>query len=69
MRYAMGKFHLYSMRKYITEYVKPCLYCQRYKVSNLKPSGLLQTPVPAKRFEFLAIDLFGPLPETSTGNR
>ncbi|GFV26859.1 retrovirus-related Pol polyprotein from transposon 412 [Trichonephila clavipes] len=51
------------MRKYITDYVKNCPDCIKYKASNQKPSGLLQTPVPAKRFETLAIDLFGPLPE------
>ncbi|GFV48430.1 retrovirus-related Pol polyprotein from transposon 412 [Trichonephila clavipes] len=39
--------------------------CIKYKASNQKPSGLLQTPVPAQRFETLAIDLFGPLPERS----
>ncbi|GFT43617.1 retrovirus-related Pol polyprotein from transposon 412 [Trichonephila clavipes] len=36
---------------------------------NQKPSGLLQTPVPAQRFETLAIDLFGPLPESKDGKR
>ncbi|GFX65792.1 retrovirus-related Pol polyprotein from transposon 297 [Trichonephila clavipes] len=30
-------------------------------------TGLLQTPVPAQRFESIAIDLFGPLPETTEG--
>ncbi|GFU06533.1 retrovirus-related Pol polyprotein from transposon 412 [Trichonephila clavipes] len=44
--------------------VKNCPDCIKYKVSNQKPSSLLQTPVPAQRFETLAIDLFGPLPET-----
>ncbi|GFW70643.1 nuclear receptor coactivator 2 [Trichonephila clavipes] len=31
--------------------------------------GLLQTPVPAQRFVTLAIDLFGPLPESKDGKR
>ncbi|GFU27050.1 retrovirus-related Pol polyprotein from transposon 412 [Trichonephila clavipes] len=44
--------------------VKNCPDCIKYKASNQKPSGLLQTPVPAQRFEILAIDLFGPLPES-----
>ncbi|GFW21326.1 hypothetical protein TNCV_1531511 [Trichonephila clavipes] len=44
--------------------VKNCPDCIKYKASNQKPSGLLQTPVPAQRFETLAIDLFGPLPES-----
>lgn len=52
-----------GMKRQILEYVKNCLECQRYKASNMKPSGLLQTPTPAQRFEHLSIDLFGPLPE------
>ncbi|GFT27041.1 CCHC-type domain-containing protein [Trichonephila clavipes] len=40
---------------------KNCPDCIKYKASNQKPSWLLQTPVPAQRFETLAIDLFGPL--------
>ncbi|GFV69628.1 transposon Tf2-9 polyprotein [Trichonephila clavipes] len=58
-----------GMRKYITDYVKNCPDCIKYKASNQKPSGLLQTPVPAQRFEILAIDLFGPLPESKDGKR
>ncbi|GBM62381.1 Transposon Tf2-9 polyprotein [Araneus ventricosus] len=56
-----------GMRKYIADYVKNCAECIRYKATNQKPAGLLQTPVPAQRFESIAIDLFGPLPETSEG--
>ncbi|GFX62902.1 uncharacterized protein TNCV_1099951 [Trichonephila clavipes] len=40
--------------------VKNCPDCIKYKASNQKPSGLLQTPVPAQRFETLANDLFWP---------
>ncbi|GFU29831.1 transposon Tf2-6 polyprotein [Trichonephila clavipes] len=58
-----------GMRKYITDYVKNCPDCIKYKASNQKPSGLLQTPVPAQRFETLAIDLFGPLSESKDGKR
>ncbi|GBM60318.1 hypothetical protein AVEN_108106-1 [Araneus ventricosus] len=53
-----------GMKKFITNYVKNCLDCARFKASNLKPAGLLQTPVRAQRFETMAIDLFGPLPES-----
>ncbi|GFX34135.1 retrovirus-related Pol polyprotein from transposon 412 [Trichonephila clavipes] len=49
--------------------VKNCPDCIKYKASNQKPSGLLQTPVPAQRLETLAIDLFGPLPESKDGKR
>ncbi|GFX61680.1 retrovirus-related Pol polyprotein from transposon 17.6 [Trichonephila clavipes] len=47
--------------------VKNCPDCIKYKASNQKPSGLLQTPVPAQRFETLAIDLFEPLTESKDG--
>ncbi|GFU53766.1 gag-Pol polyprotein [Trichonephila clavipes] len=49
--------------------VKNCPECIKYKASNQKPSGLLQTPVPAERFETLVINLFGSLPETKDGKR
>ncbi|GFX95100.1 uncharacterized protein TNCV_3605591 [Trichonephila clavipes] len=49
-----------SVPPYRMSPVKNCPDCIKYKASNQKPSGLLQTPVPAQRFETLAIDLFGP---------
>ncbi|GFW80492.1 CCHC-type domain-containing protein [Trichonephila clavipes] len=58
-----------SVPPYRMSPVKNCPYCIKYKASNQKPSGLLQTPVPAQRFETLAIDLFGPLPESKDGKR
>ncbi|GFW07855.1 transposon Tf2-8 polyprotein [Trichonephila clavipes] len=58
-----------SVPPYRMSPVKNCPDCIKYKASNQKPSGLLQTPVPAQRFETLAIDLFGPLPESKEGKR
>lgn len=63
------KYYWPNMRKYVAEYVKKCVPCQKYKATNLKPAGLLQTPVQAQRFEVMAIDLFGPLPTSEQGNR
>ncbi|KAJ3626628.1 hypothetical protein MTP99_017108 [Tenebrio molitor] len=34
------KFYWPGMRASITQHVKQCLACQRYKASNLKPAGL-----------------------------
>lgn len=62
-------YYFPGMKRYITEYIKDCNECQRYKPSNLKPAGLLQTPVPAQRFEVLAMDLFGPLPAGANDER
>ncbi|GFX32555.1 integrase_H2C2 domain-containing protein [Trichonephila clavipes] len=56
------------MRKCIADYVKSYSGCVRYIATNQKPAGLLQAPVPAQRFESIAIDLFGPLPETTEGD-
>ncbi|GFX13907.1 uncharacterized protein TNCV_3422181 [Trichonephila clavipes] len=47
-----------SVPPYRMSPVKNCPDCIKYKASNQKPSGLLQTPEPAQRFETLAIDLF-----------
>ncbi|GFU72108.1 integrase_H2C2 domain-containing protein [Trichonephila clavipes] len=58
-----------GMRKYITDYVKNCPDCIKYKASNQKPSRLLQTPVPPQRFKTFVIDLFGPLLESKDCKR
>ncbi|GFU15480.1 retrovirus-related Pol polyprotein from transposon 412 [Trichonephila clavipes] len=58
-----------SVPPYRMSPVKNCPDCIKYNASNQKPSGLFQTPVPAQRFETLAIDLFGPLPESKDGKR
>lgn len=63
------RYYWTGMRRYITEYVKRCPECQRYKASNQKPAGLVQTPIYNQRFEVLAIDLFGPLPEVDAGEK
>ncbi|XP_062528800.1 retrovirus-related Pol polyprotein from transposon 17.6 [Bombyx mori] len=62
-------YYFVGMRKYIADYLKNCEECQRYKASNQKPFGLLQTPVLNQRGEVLAIDLFGPLPEGERGEK
>ncbi|GFT71354.1 hypothetical protein TNCV_2526441 [Trichonephila clavipes] len=53
-----SKYYWTGMRKFIADYVKSCSECIRYKATNQKPAGLLQTPVPAQRFESIAIDLW-----------
>ncbi|XP_063907801.1 uncharacterized protein LOC135125944 [Zophobas morio] len=63
------RYYWSTMRRDVRKHVQQCLECQRYKCSNLKPAGLLKTPVMAQRFEVLAMDLFGPLPPTDQGER
>ena len=62
-------YYWLGMSHHIADYVRKCADCQRYKANNLKPAGLLQTPVMRQRFEVLSIDLFGPLVESPTGLR
>lgn len=63
------KYYWVGMKADISEYIKNCVPCQKYKPTNLKPSGLLRTPTMAQRFEVLSIDLFGPLIPTNTSNK
>lgn len=63
------RYYFPGMRRYVTDYLKRCVECLRYKPSNQKPAGLLQTPVLQQRGEVLAIDLFGPLPAGDQGER
>ncbi|GBN37090.1 hypothetical protein AVEN_88627-1 [Araneus ventricosus] len=60
----LQRYFWIGIRKSITNYAKNCLDCARFKASNQKPAGMLQTPVQGQRFETIAIDLFGPLPES-----
>lgn len=59
-----GRYFWPGMRAEIAKYVKNCIECQRFKATNLKPAGLLQTTSSKQRFEVVAVDLFGPLPQT-----
>ncbi|KAJ8914143.1 hypothetical protein NQ315_016221 [Exocentrus adspersus] len=58
------RYYWNKMRQDIAKHVTACLACQRYKISNKKPAGLMQTHVVNQRFEVLAVDLFGPLPQS-----
>jgi hypothetical protein len=64
-----SRYYWPGMRRYVTDYLKTCLECQRYKPSNVKPAGLLQTPVLQQRMEVLSVDLFGPLPPSEDGKK
>ncbi|GBO07398.1 Transposon Ty3-G Gag-Pol polyprotein, partial [Araneus ventricosus] len=64
-----SRYYFPGMRTYISEWVKNCPECNRYKAHNQKPAGLLRTPVYSQRFETISIDLFRPLPRTATGKQ
>ena len=61
------RYYWPNMYKTIKNYIKECLECQRYKATNLKPAGLVQTSPMNQRFETISFDLFGPLPPTTDG--
>lgn len=58
------RYYWKGMRAMVETYIKNCINCQRYKPSNLKPAGLLQTTALKQRFEVVSFDLFGPLPKS-----
>ncbi|GFU58318.1 retrovirus-related Pol polyprotein from transposon 412 [Trichonephila clavipes] len=63
------RYYWTGMKKYISDCIKKCPECARFKATNQKPAGLLRTPVYSQRFEVIAIDLFGPLSQTDSGKQ
>lgn len=54
----------------VKRYVKSCHECQRRKSPPLKPAGLLQPIAPPRApFDQIGIDLLGPFPLSSAGNK
>lgn len=64
-----SRYYWHEIQKDIERHVKECMECQHYKATNLKPARLYQTVSSNKRFEVVAIDLFGPLPTTPKHNQ
>lgn len=59
-----------GMYRAVCHYVQTCAPCQRRKRTSSRPSGLLQPiPPPSHPFEVVGIDIFGPLPLSTSGNR
>lgn len=54
----------------VQQYVRSCRECQRRKTPPLKPAGLLQ-PIkpPTAPFQQVGMDLLGPFPKSTKGNR
>lgn len=54
----------------VAKYVASCAACQLRKHKTTVPEGLLQPmPCPSAPFHVVGIDLYGPLPLTTAGNR
>lgn len=64
------RFYWLGRRRSVRNYVAQCIPCQRYKCTTTSPSGLLQPILPPHRpFETVGVDLIGPFPKSSAGNR
>lgn len=59
-----------KLAAYVKRYVKSCRECQRRKSPPLKPAGLLQPITPPRApFDRIGMDLLGPFPLSSAGNK
>lgn len=65
-----SRFYWRGMYTFVCKYIRSCPQCQRRKVPSQHVSGPLQPiPCPARPFDRIGIDLYGPLPSTASGNR
>lgn len=66
----MKKYYQWpNMIKEITEYIKNCASCQRYKFSKIYKAALTITTTASVSFERCFLDIVGPLPMTEEGNK
>ncbi|KAH8303059.1 hypothetical protein KR059_006081, partial [Drosophila kikkawai] len=52
----------------VARYVRHCTSCQRFKVSQEKPAGMMFTRHVDEPFQVLCADFVGPLPRSKQGN-
>ncbi|CAB0041212.1 unnamed protein product [Trichogramma brassicae] len=64
------KYFWNGMKKEITDYVRSCPTCQKEKLTRVKMRlPLTITTTPTEAFEVIEIDIVGPLPITTSGNK
>jgi len=62
------KYYWSGLFRKVTQYVRRCLTCQKYKVSHRKPSGQMFTRQVEEPFSVVCADFMGPLPRSRHGN-
>lgn len=70
LRRIQEKYYWPGLNADVARYVKTCRDCQRRKTPPTRPAGLLQ-PIepPWKPFQQIGMDLLGPFPTSTCGNR
>lgn len=64
------KYYWPRLAPVVKRYVQTCLDCQRRKTPPVKPAGLLHSvQIPQAPFAQVGMDLLGPFPVSSAGNR
>lgn len=63
------RYYWRGLYTYVRKYIRSCQLCQRRKPFPHSPGLLQPLPCPARPFDRVGIDLYGPLPCSVAGNR
>jgi len=64
------RYHWTNMKEDVQAYIHNCMGCQRKKLVRVKGrQPMMLTDTPGSAFDKVALDIMGPLPVTSQGNR
>ena len=65
----LQRFFWPGVSKDVAEYCKNCPSCQKASSKRVAPAPLIPLPVIEEPFSRIALDIFGPLPRSRSGNR